>query len=166
MAVFEYDDLARAFLLRAKLQCRGEILAPLGERLARAVIASSLSEGCTAMVPIPSHPVSTLRRGFVPAMELARKLAPRIGLKPRRILTRRWTRAVAAKRLGLRDRAKLARSAFRCRTRVDGERLLLVDDVMTTGATIDACALALKAAGAIEIRAAVWARALPGRPTG
>jgi predicted amidophosphoribosyltransferase len=66
-----YDALARSFLLRAKLGGRSELLVPLGDQLARVLEITGFAEGCDEIVPVPSHPWVTLRRGFVPALELA-----------------------------------------------------------------------------------------------
>jgi len=68
---------------------------------------------------------------------------------------------MTVKRLGARTRRDRAAETFRVRGSVAGERLLLVDDVMTTGASIEGAARALKQAGAYEVRAVVWARTMP-----
>ena len=108
-------------------------------------------------------PWAALRRGFVPAGELAAPLARAIGIPlGRRVVRRRWRGPVAAKRLGARGRRRLGPEAFRVDPEVRGRRVLLVDDVMTTGAMADACTRALRRAGATEVRVAVWARTLPG----
>lgn len=159
-----YDPLARAFLLRAKLGCRQELLAPVGRFLAGMLAIERFAEGCTLLVPVPSHPWITLRRGFSPAHELARGVARVVGLPmAARLLRRRWHSRLAAKRLTAHRRRILSRRAFRVTRQIAGERVLVVDDVMTTGATVEACARALKTAGALEVRCAVWARTLPGR---
>lgn len=161
-----YDSLARRFLLRGKFGSRPELFPVLGDQLVRGLVAGRFATGCTAVVPVPSHPWSLLRRGFNPALELARPVARATGLPLHSgVLRRRWRRAAPAKRARAAHRATAVRDAFRARGDLRGERILLVDDVLTTGATLAACARALRQAGAAEVRGAVWART-PIRSTG
>jgi len=155
-----YDELARTYLLRIKLQGRAELLAPLGDQLAAAVRASGIAEGCDLVVPVPSHPWVRLRRGFNPAARLARSVAGSSGLRyGRSYLARRLHSVLPTKLLSARARRPAAETAFRSRQALPGRKVLIVDDVMTTGATLEACARLLKSRGAEEVRAAVWARA-------
>jgi predicted amidophosphoribosyltransferase len=162
-AVVAYDAVARRLLLTAKLGGRRELLRPLAARMAACLRASGIHDGCTVAAPLPSHPWTDLRRGFSPAGELARRVSRALRLPYRsRLLGRRILAGGTAKRMGARDRAALVRTAFRVRGPVRNERVLLIDDVMTTGASLEACCRLLKAAGAREVRALIWARALPG----
>jgi len=164
VAVVAYEPLARTFLLRAKRGGRPDVLDVLGRMVLACLQATGFAEGCTSVVPVPSHARASLRRGFVPALELARPVARALRIPfARRALRRRWTAAPSLKRLGRRARRLAVSGALTVTGRQDGQRILLVDDVMTTGATIGACASALKAAGAREVRAIAWARALPSR---
>jgi predicted amidophosphoribosyltransferase len=161
-AVVIYDELARSLVLEAKLGRRPELFRPIGDLMAADLRASQFAGESVALVPVPSHPWSVLKRGFSPATELARRLSRTLGLPLLRgAVTRRWIPFGTAKLLARRGRISFAENAFRSRRRALPSRLLLVDDVMTTGATLEACAEALKSAGATHVRAAVWARALP-----
>ena len=84
-----YDGVARGFLLAAKLGGRPELLPLLGAQLAALLRAGSFAEGCGAVVPVPSHPLVRLRRGFDPAQEIARPVATALGLPLVRGLRRR-----------------------------------------------------------------------------
>jgi predicted amidophosphoribosyltransferase len=157
-----YDRLARAVVLEAKLARRRELFRPLAELMAADTRASGFSDGSEAVVAVPSHPWSDLRRGFSPGPELARWLARALSLpRIRGALRRRWLPWGDSKRMARRGRASIASRAFRPGARDLPSRVLLVDDVMTTGASLEACARALRSAGADRVRGLVWARALP-----
>lgn len=160
--VVVYDDLARAVVLEAKLRRRPELFRPIGDLMAADLRASDFASGSFTLVPVPSHPWADLRRGFSPATELARRLARTLRLPLfRSAIIRRWFPLGSAKRLARRGRISFVQRAFRSRGARVPSRILVIDDVMTTGATLEACATALKSAGADEVRGLIWARALP-----
>lgn len=112
------------------------------------------------VVPVPLHWRRYWRRGYNQADELAEGLAARLGLERKAVLRRiRSTRILAG--LGRVERTKLLRGAFHARDTagLKGRTILLVDDVLTTGATCGAAARALKRAGAARVVAVVVARA-------
>ncbi len=159
VAAVDYDDTARRFLLRAKNGHRIEVLLPLAGQLSAAVSLSRLTEGIDGIVPVPSALRARWRRGFNPARELAQELS-RATDRPLLdgLLRRRGLGGPALKRLKARARWAAAGRGFAVARTIPGVKLLLVDDVLTTGATAAACGAALRAAGAAEIRIAVWAR--------
>ena len=122
----------------------------LAEGLVPAVNALK-ARGFDALAPVPLHPRRKRERGFDQALELARVLSERCGLPVFEGLRRvRYTRRQAKMSIGA--RGDNVRGAFDCREDLRGQRLLLVDDVYTTGATLRACAEALWAAGAGDVQ--------------
>jgi len=112
------------------------------------------------VVPVPLHPERQRERGFNQAELLAREVAARLGLplEPRAV-ERRKPRPPKLK-LSRHERWQAARGAYAAAPgrRFDNRRVLLVDDVFTTGATLDACAQALHEAGAAHVIALTVAR--------
>jgi competence protein ComFC len=112
------------------------------------------------IVPVPLHPAKRRERGFNQAALLARSLSRRTGVPLRDMLERvRFTRTQTA--FDRAERMENLHNAFRLRRRRDvrGLRVLLVDDVLTTGSTLSECARVLKEAGASCVYAATAARA-------
>jgi ComF family protein len=115
------------------------------------------------VVPVPAHSARLRERGYNHAELIARPLARRLGIPFRSYLLVRTQPRPDKLRLTVRERWRTVRSAYATRagTRVDKLRVLLVDDVFTTGATLDACSRALRGAGASEVVALTVARAVP-----
>jgi ComF family protein len=112
------------------------------------------------LVPLPLHPERLRERGFNQSAEMARHLGIflKIPVDRSKVLRTRPTPPQAAQ--ALKDRHRNVRGAFECRADFTGQRLLLIDDVMTTGATVNECARILKLHGAASVTVAVIARAL------
>jgi ComF family protein len=123
--------------------------------------AGDLVSGVNLVVPVPLHRLRRRARGFNQAEELARHL----GLEWKNVLRR--TRATSSQTdLPAARRHANVRNAFSLKRThsVDGLTVLLVDDVSTTGATLNACAVALRRAGARDVRALTAARVVSRLP--
>jgi len=154
-----YEGALRASILELKREPHvpNRLARLLSDALRREPINSA-----DLIAPVPLHPKRERERGFNQALLLARELA-RIGGLPldehsvvRRLHTERHRAGMDAK-----ARRKSVAQAFAVRhpKLVAGQRLLLVDDVFTTGATVSACASAIKEAGAAEVFVLTIARA-------
>ncbi len=155
-----YDETSRNPILQLKHADRLD-LAPLFARwLSRT--ARELIEEADAIAPVPLHPLRLLRRRYNQAAEIARPLAAMTGTPylPDALVRRRATATQGGKSGS--GRKRNVAGAFEVpearRTQVEGLRILLIDDVLTTGATAEGCARALKAAGAARVDLAVVAR--------
>jgi ComF family protein len=114
---------------------------------------------CDAIIGLPLHPSRLQERGFNQSIEIARPIS-RAWQRPLYIDVLQRTRAPPQAELPLKARQANVRGAFECVADLSGQRILLLDDVMTTGATLDECARVLKLHGASSVTVAVAARAL------
>jgi ComF family protein len=155
-----YDETSRDPILKLKHADRVDLAPLLARWISRA--AFELVEEADAIVPVPLHPLRLLSRRYNQAAEIARALSRLTGTPylPDALIRTRAT-AIQGGRSGSGRRRNVA-GAFAVpagrRRRVEGLRLLLIDDVLTTGATAEGCARALKAAGAARVDLAVVAR--------
>ena len=155
-----YDEVSSDPILKLKHADRTD-LAPMFARWLSRAAADLLAEA-EAIAPVPLHPLRLLRRRYNQAAEVARPLAKLAGVAylPDALVRRRATETQGGKS-GAHRRRNVA-GAFhvpeRRRVQVEGRRILLVDDVLTTGATAEGCAKALKRAGAARVDLAVLAR--------
>ncbi|MGH9748125.1 MAG: ComF family protein [Candidatus Acidiferrales bacterium] len=134
------------------------------ERLAELVQAAGEDFRADVVVPVPLHPDRRRERGYNQAELIARPLARHLGLKVGSYLLVRTKPRPAQLVLSRSEHWKSVRGAYATRhgARVDKLRILLVDDVLTTGATLDACSRALKKAGAATVIGLTVARVVPG----
>ncbi|NJD25804.1 MAG: ComF family protein [Betaproteobacteria bacterium] len=112
------------------------------------------------VVPLPLHPERLRQRGFNQAAEIARPIARATGIRLDTASLSRTRPTPAQAALPLKARRTNVRGAFACSHDLAGLRILLVDDVMTTGATARECARILKLHGAAAVSVAVAARAV------
>lgn len=116
--------------------------------------------GGDLVVPVPLHRRRLRAREFNQSLELARAAWPRVPIDPLALKRLRDTPPQTG--LNLRERRENVRGAFVAeRSRVSGREILLVDDVLTTGATVESCARALRRAGAGSVFVLTLARAVP-----
>jgi ComF family protein len=151
-----YDGALRAIVHALKYDRRRSLAARLGVLMRER--AADVLAGADCVVPVPLHRTRRRQRGFNQAADLARA----IGIPVCHALRRRRATASQAG-LPSSQRHRNVRGAFvatRRARRLRGKVVVLVDDVCTTGATLDACALALDGAGVAAVRAITAARAV------
>jgi ComF family protein len=154
--VFTFQSPLREAIHQLKYRRVRRMAAPLGALLAEH--AGAPCRDSDAVLAIPLHEARLAERGFNQAEALAREVARRLGIP---LLNEGLVRIRATEqqaKLDARARAANMRDAFRWQGRTLPGRLLLVDDVYTTGATMGACAEALRAAGAEEVYGLALAR--------
>ena len=149
-AAVRYGGVARDLVLSVKFSGRREGMKVLGERLAAAHRETGIANRASLVVPVPLHPWRRLWRGFDQAELLADEVSKRLERPVVRALRRRRATVPQATRPPL-ERRSLTAEAFAATWRARAVRqraVLLVDDVMTSGATVEAASRALLAAGA------------------
>ncbi|GGF00192.1 hypothetical protein GCM10011611_02240 [Aliidongia dinghuensis] len=169
-AVFAYDDQSRRLILAFKHADRLHGIPAFGQWLARS--GAELLAEADLIVPVPLHWTRLFRRRFNQSALLARAAVAAWGERPNArslkaprfapdlLVRRRRTRSQG--HLSRLQRAENVRGAFALKPKADltGKRVVLVDDVLTTGATIEACTRVLKRAGATQVDVLTLARAM------
>jgi ComF family protein len=156
LAAYVYGGPMAEAVRRLKYGRRTELAPVLGRMLAAR--ATELAGIVDCVVPVPLHPRRLRRRGFNQAALLARPVAKALAVPLSVTDLRRVRDTPPQARLGAVERATNVRGAF-VALRAPGSRVLLIDDVRTTGATLAECAEALRIAGAERVVTLVLARA-------
>jgi ComF family protein len=163
-AAFRFDDVGRALIHALKYGDRLEIAGALAGWMARS--GRDLLADADAFIPVPLHWTRLVGRRFNQAAELTRHLAVRTGIANEPLVLKRVRRTAHQVGLTRAQRAENVTGAFRIaedrKAWVRDKRLILVDDVLTTGATIEACARVLRRAGAARIDVLTAARVVDG----
>jgi ComF family protein len=153
VAVVAYHGVARDLVAALKFAHARPLAGVMAAHL-----AARAPGGADAVVAVPAHPARARARGYDQAGLLARALAARLGVPVVAPLRRGGPQA---RQLGASRAQRLEEGRIAVRaTGPAPRRVLLVDDVHTTGATLDACARALRSAGADHVQAITWARTL------
>ncbi len=149
---FPLDALIRAFKYGGRLamaRILGELLAP------------RVSRDVDAIVPMPLASARLAERGYNQALEIARVVADLTGLPLVPDACRKVADTPPQASLPWKERARNVRRAFVCDRDLEGQRVAVVDDVLTTGASLNELTRVLRRAGAAEVRGWIVARTLP-----
>jgi len=154
----------REAIHRFKYDNTRDLAAPLAEVMVDAWLRLGLA--ADVLMPVPLHARRLAERGYNQSALLARQLGQALGIPvdERTLVRRKHTRQQVG--LGPEERRANVADAFTCQGDVRGRQVILIDDVCTTGATLEACAAALAAAGAGPVQGYTLSRArwLPGQP--
>lgn len=154
-AAFLYTEPISALIQAAKFANRWSLLPPLGEYFAQLITAEHQPN---RLIALPLHPARLGERGFNQAVEIARPIAKRFQLPLEIDTLQRIKNTEHQARLNANARWQNMRGAFVYAGDLNGQSVAIIDDVMTSGASLNAAAKALKLAGAIEVQAWVVAR--------
>lgn len=166
-AAVRYDDVARTLVHALKYQDRTDLAPPMGRWMARA--GQALLDDADVLIPVPLHWRRGWSRRYNQSGALARIIERESGVKVAAEALRRIRRTEQQIGLSRPQRASNVQGAFKVapdrQHLIEGRRVVLVDDVLTSGATVDACARALLRAKAAAVDVLVFARVVDGHRT-
>jgi ComF family protein len=156
-----HRDSLRTCIHALKYEGKRKLAEPLGQLLAETYINYKLQ--ADILLPVPLHPERLRERGYNQSALLARTCADKLGITCRDDLLVRQRATIPQVGLGFHERLRNVSGAFQAAfpfttAALAGRRILIIDDVCTTGATIEACAAPLFAAGARSVWGLVLAR--------
>jgi len=158
-AAVAYGEIARKVALKLKYSGRPVVAETLAHFMQRHMAGEAED---SILVPVPLHRWRIWKRGYNQSALIASALARRTGRPAELDALRRIKATPVLRGLGRRERALAVRGAFKVteegKKRIAGRTIVLVDDVHTSGATANACAKALKKAGAARVNLLCWAR--------
>jgi ComF family protein len=157
-AAVAYDDLSRGLAIRLKYGRKVAIARTMARYMAPLVGSSS----DLLLVPVPLHRTRLWQRGFNQSALVARELSRRLKVPANPVALRRSRRTPPLKGMSPLQRRKTVAGAFHVadKAAVAGKTVILIDDVLTTGSTAEACARTLQRAGAARVELITWARVL------
>jgi ComF family protein len=159
-AAVRYDEVASTLVHALKYQDRTDLAPAMGRWMARA--GAELFDGADALIPVPLHWKRDWSRRYNQSAALAKVIAREMKISVEADLLRRIRATHQQVGLSRAERARNVQGAFAVeqdqRANVTGKRFVLVDDVLTSGATVDACARALLRAKAASVDVLVFAR--------
>ena len=161
IAALRYEPPVDRLIQGLKFDHRLESARLLGHLLAEAIVAMP-HEPPELLLPVPLHAARLRRRGFNQALELARPLAARLGIPIGRNYCRRRRPTEEQTRLPAKGRRANVRGAFEVIRPLQVRRVVVLDDVVTTGSTVGELTRTLRRAGAERVE--VWACARAARP--
>lgn len=153
-----YGGASRQLVLSLKHGDRPDLARPMATWMRRAAV--DVLARADLAVPVPLHWTRRIKRRMNQSAELARRIAAEQGIDhgPGILLRTRATETQHGKNVEQRHRNVAGAFACRVSERVDGRRIVLIDDVMTTGATLNAAARVLRSSGAVSVDVLVFAR--------
>jgi ComF family protein len=156
-SVFLFDGVLRQAIHRFKYERLAGLAEPFGDMLADYWQAAQLTADW--LIPVPLHPSRERDRGYNQSELLARQLGRRVSVPISSRGVRRIRATAVQMTLNAAERRHNVAGAFECvEARVRGARVVMIDDVGTTGATLDACAQAVLQAGAASVMGLTLAR--------
>jgi ComF family protein len=154
-AVFRYDYPLDGMLQRYKYNHLLNMAETFGELMAQSMAPASHPRNLRAVpdiiIPMPLHPRRLQERGFNQAVEIARIVGKKLKLEVDSQSCSRIKLSPPQVSLPLKERVRNMRGAFACKSNLDGLRVALLDDVMTTGASLNELAATVKKAGAVHV---------------